>query len=355
MSTTTGPVGAKIRSGYSWLIENYLDGRLPVPGWFLQGVLTVLSETHFRFAPTMDELPPEWGGGVGSITEESEHLMSTHYDKPRVLFENFLGPSMKYTMALYENGASNLEEAQEQMMDDLCRKVGLKDGEHVLDIACGFGALSSYILRNYPNCKVVALNLSQVQIDFITDGQNEPGNPFHTDRFRIIKEDFAKFKFERQFDRIMIIGLFEHVRNIKLALKKISSFLKPDGKVLLHFIAYNRIVRQAADLSEDVFFNKYIFPGGRQWHFKELGRYQVHLKLDDSWFLNGKNYKRTLQDWRRNFWRNIVPIRANPDIDERFIRIWDLYLRFCIATFGVMGGRNVGNGQFLLSHAHPVK
>ena len=348
-------MSAAIKGGYSWLIENYIDGRLPVPGWFLQGLLKVLSETHYRFAPTMEELPPEWSGGLGPIAEESDHLMRIHYDKPAVLFETFLGSSMKYSMALYEGGAADLEEAQERMMDDMCRKVGVKDGDHVLDIGCGFGSLCSHILQNYPNCKVVALNLSQVQIDYVAAMKSEPGNPLHTDRFRILKEDFAKCKFERQFDRIMSVGVFEHIRNLKLSLKKIAQFLKPEGKVLLHYIAYKRIIRQAADLSEDVFFNKYIFPGGRQWHFKELGRYQEHLKLDNSWFLNGNNYKRTLQAWRKNFWRNIAAVRANPDIDERFIRIWDLYLRFCIATFGVMGGRNVGNGQFLLSHARPGK
>jgi cyclopropane-fatty-acyl-phospholipid synthase len=348
-------MSATLKNGYSWLLEQYLDGRLPMPGLMLQGLLTGLCEAYFRFAPTMKELPPELSGAVGPIAEQSEDLMQIHYDKPSVLFENFLGPTMKYTMALYEDGAANLEEAQDAMMDDLCRKAGLKDGDHVLDIACGFGSLSSHILRNYPSCRVVALNLSQVQYDFITAGQSEPGNAFHTDRFRILKEDFAKCQFEREFDRIMVIGLFEHIRNLKLALEKISRFLKADGKVLLHFIAYNRIIRQMADLSEDVFFNKYIFPGGRFWHFDELPRYQEHLKLEDSWFLNGKNYMRTLQAWRANFWGNIDTIRAHPDISERFIRTWDLYLRFCIATFGAVGGRSVGNGQYLLSHAQAVK
>ncbi|MCZ6728431.1 MAG: class I SAM-dependent methyltransferase, partial [SAR324 cluster bacterium] len=123
---------------------------------------------------------------------------------------------------------------------------------------------------------------------------------------------------------------------------------------ILHFIAYNNIIRQMADISEDLFFNKYIFPGGRFWYFKELPRYQQHLKLEDSWFLNGNNYKRTLQAWRKNFWRNIESVRKHPNIDERFIRTWDLYLRFCIATFGAQGGRNVGNGQYLMSHARPA-
>ena len=345
---------ATLNASYSWLIERYLDGRLPIPGMILQGLLTGFFELNFRFAPTLEELPYQWSGGTGPIAEDSERLMRTHYDKPLVLFENFLGPTMKYTMALYEGGATNLEQAQEAMMDDLCRKVGLQDGDHVLDIACGFGSLSAHVLRHYPACEVVALNLSQVQYDYITARQNETGHPLHSDRFRIIKEDFAIWEFDRKFDRIMVIGLFEHIRNIKVALEKIARFLNTDGKVLLHFITYNRIIRQMADLSADVFFNKYIFPAGRYWYFNELPRYQEHLYLEKSWFLNGNNYKRTLQAWRKNFLRNRETIRANSEIDERFFRVWDLYLRSCIATFGGMGGRNVGNGQYLMSHARPV-
>ncbi|MBI3992363.1 MAG: class I SAM-dependent methyltransferase [Candidatus Lambdaproteobacteria bacterium] len=339
---------------YAWLIEQQLAGSSIIPRPALDALMKLMVELHYRFSPTYSELPCEWSGDSGPIAEQSEDLMRVHYDKPLIVFENFLGPTMKYTMALYERGARTLEQAQEDMLDDLCTKVGLQNGEEVLDIACGFGSLSTYIMRHYPKCKVTALNLSKVQVDYIASKQNEPGHPLHADRFRIIQEDFATAKLDRQFDRIMVIGLFEHIRNLKLALEKISRFLKPAGSVLLHYIAYNRIIEPMANPTQDLFFGKYIFPGGRFWYFRELFRYQDHLRIENSWFLNGNNYKRTLEVWLENFWHNIDKIRTHPDIDERFIRTWDLYLRFCIAIFGGMGGRNVGNGQYLLRHAGPA-
>ena len=338
------------RQFWARFISNYVDGKFPLPGPLLQAMLKIGVEATFRFTRPYPDLPPEWGGGSGPIAEQSRDLMEIHYDKPAVLFENFLGPSMKYTMALYERGARNLEEAQEQMLADLCAKVGLRDGDHVLDIACGFGSLSRHILENYPSCRVVAMNLSKVQTDWIMARQSEPGHPFHTDRFRIIREDFTTFQFEQKFDRVMVIGLFEHIRNLRVALEKLAGFLKPDGKAMLHFITYNRVIRQMADPDQDLFFGRYIFPGGRFWYFNELPKYQDHLKVEQSWFLNGHNYMRTLQAWHVNFWRNIDKIRAQPEFDDRFVRIWDLYLRFCIATFGGVGGRVVGNGQYVLSH-----
>ncbi|HEX7927016.1 MAG TPA: class I SAM-dependent methyltransferase, partial [bacterium] len=163
---TSTPSSPLIR-GYHWLIENYLEGTVPLPGPLLQALLKMSIEGYYRFSPTLPELPPAWSGGSGPIAEQSTRLMSTHYDQPLMLFENFLGPSMKYTMALWERGAKNLEEAQTAMLDDLCAKIGLKDGDHVLDIACGFGALSKHVLERYPKCQVVALNLSQTQVDYI--------------------------------------------------------------------------------------------------------------------------------------------------------------------------------------------
>lgn len=337
--------------GYGWMIEHYLDGSLPLPGPVVEALLKVSVEGYYRFAKTYSELPKAWDGSEGPMVEESRRLMEVHYDLPLALFENFLGPTMKYTMALYEQGARTLEDAQTAMLDDLCQKSGLRDGENVLDIACGFGSLSAHVLRRYPHCKVTAVNLSQTQVGYIQAKQSEPGHPFHTDRFRVIKEDFSKFQFDRKFDRIFVIGLFEHIRNLKLALEKISLLLHAEGTVLLHFIAYNRIIQPMADTSTDLFFNRYIFPGGRFWYFNELPRYQDHLKLVQSWFMNGMNYKKTLIAWRRNFWRNIGKVRGHPEMTERFIRTWDLYLRFCIASFGGMGGRNLGNGQYLFRHA----
>ena len=345
------PYASSMTRTAAWLMEQHMEGRLPLPGAIVQGLLNAGVEYQYRFARTLPDLLPEWRGSDGPIADRSEDLMRVHYDKPLALFENFLGPTMKYTMALWERGAKSLEEAQAAMMDDLCAKAGVQDGDAVLDIACGFGSLSAHILQRYPHSEVVALNLSRTQVDYIQAQQSEPGHPFHTERFRVIREDFAKADLNQRFDRVFVIGLFEHIHNLRAALERISQYLAPDGTVLIHFIAYNRVIRALGDPESDVFLGRHIFPGGRIWNFHELPRYQEHLRTERSWFMNGLNYKRTVEVWHRNFWQNIARIRTHPELDERFLRAWDLYLRLCIAVFGGMGGRNVGNGQYLLRHA----
>jgi cyclopropane-fatty-acyl-phospholipid synthase len=268
-----------------------------------------------------------------------------------VLFQNFLGRSMKYSMGLWERGATNLDEAQDAMLDDLCEKAQIHDGDTVLDIGCGFGSFAAHALRRFPKSKVVGITLSNVQYEYINEKQGEPGNALHDERFKVLKADFADCEFDVPFDRIVSIGLFEHVANLRLALEKVARFLKPKGSALLHFITYRKIIESVANVQREGFFGTYIFPGGRFWPFNELPRYPDHLRVDASWYLSGQNYRRTLEAWRANFWRNVDAVRKHPDLDERFVRIWDFYLRFCIAIFRSGSGMDVGNGKYLLRHA----
>jgi len=338
----------------SWLCDLRIDGKLPLPSPVIQFVLDLALEVCYRFAPTYDELPDEWSGASGPIARKTEDLMRVHYDKPAILFESFLDKDMKYSAGLWERGAADLDAAQEAMLEDFCAKANIQDGDNVLDIGCGFGNFAAYVLRRYPACKVTGITLSTVQYDWISEKRSEPGHPLHNDRFRVLKEDFAHSQFAREFDRVVSIGLFEHINNIELALEKIAGFLKPEGTCMLHYICYHRLIGPFVEDDSTVFFERYIFPGGHFWPMNELPRYGEYLKVAKSWFLNGNNYRRTLKAWRANFWKNIGRIKAHPDLDDRFVRVWDLYLQFCMAMFRGMGGRNVGNGQFLLRHARPV-
>lgn len=335
-----------------WMIDRYLEGRMPIPGPLLQRLLNTTMEAFFRFAPVMDVLPDAWSGGHGPLAQRSDDLMRIHYDRPAVLFESFLGPSMKYSMALWERGARTLEQAQEDMLSDLCEKAQIRDGDAILDIGCGFGTFVGHVLRNYPHSSVVGITLSDVQYRHLTEKQKCSGHQLHDERLRVIKGDFATCDLDMTFDRIVSIGVFEHLSNLRVALEKIARLLRQDGTVLLHFIVYQRIIEAVANIEREGFFARYIFPGSRFWPFNELPRYQEHLRVERAWFLNGRNYRRTLEAWRRNLWRNADVIRSHPDLDEQFMRLWDLYLRICIAIFRSGGGRYVGNGQYLLRHAH---
>ena len=289
---------------------------------------------------------------VPAETEEiairSRELMENHYNMPLAMFENFLGDTMKYSAALWETGAVTLDEAQERMMADLCHKIELKDGDRVLDIGCGFGSFAAHVLRRYSNSKVYGLTLSRTQADYMRAKKNEGGHPIGSDRFFLIQDDFNNVSFDQPFDRVVSIGVFEHISNLSRALEKIRSFMADHGALMLHFITYRPFPGRPETPRQDPFINRYIFPGGRVWAQSELSRHQSHFRIEREWFLNGNNYRKTLQAWLANYLENVKKIEDHSILSKRKIKLWELYLRSCISVFRIRGGTFYGNGQYLL-------
>jgi cyclopropane-fatty-acyl-phospholipid synthase len=112
---------------------------------------------------------------------------------------------------------------------------------------------------------------------------------------------------------------------------------------------YTKLIERFADYDmSETFMRRYIFPHSRFWHDRELFKYQDDFRIDRYWFLNGRNYQRTLKAWQKNFQANWDAIRKIRDDDEKSYRIWNYYFLFTRALFKGQGGRLVGNGQYLL-------
>ena len=282
------------------------------------------------------------------IAEGSQELMKIQYNLPEQMFKLMLGESElmypKYSMALWERGASNLEEAQIAMLDDLIAKAQIQDGDEILDIGCGWGSAANYILRKFPNARVTGLNLSHQQCAYMRKQFYNTHNSF-SDRFTLCEIDFNDIALMQKFDRVITIGLLEHVGNLTKAFEKVASFLKPDGKALIHIIS--------STLSHNFwtpFIQQYIFPYARVWHYNFIPSRDRHLKTVDNWFLEGMNYARTLRAWLKNFDEHQdVLKKLDFGMDyAKFRRIWRLYLIWCVAYFEAGRGKFLGNGQYLM-------
>jgi cyclopropane-fatty-acyl-phospholipid synthase len=286
------------------------------------------------------------------LAEGSQELMEIQYDLPEEMFSVMLEEGKliypKYTMALWEKGASNLEQAQIHMLDDVIEKVGINDGDEILDLGCGWGCAANYILSKFPNVKVTALNLSHEQCEYMRKKMQDSESYLSSSRFTLYERDFNEANFEKNFDKILAIGLFEHVGNLTKSFKNLASFLKDEGKVFIHIIT-SRLPHNGFS----PFLQKYIFPNMRVWSYDAIPRYNQNLKTIDRWYLNGNNYSKTLSSWLKNFDENQEKIKdLNYGINyAKFRRIWRLYLLWCIAYFDACDGEVAGNGQYLLVHA----
>ena len=328
--------------------ESYING-LEVPDSLVKMLLNNSLPIVYKYFPsllvTYDWILKE----SENLAEGSDRLIKIQYDLPEEMFVSMLEQDKiiypKYTMALWEKGADNLLQAQKDMLDDLIEKIDIQDGDEILDVGCGWGSLCHYILAKFPNAKVAGLNLSHEQCQYIRRKMNDRNSYFNSERFTLYELDFNRANLSRKFDKIISLGVFEHIGNLTKSFQKLAAFLKDKGKVFIHIISL-RLPNNGAN----PFLNKYIFPNMRVWNYDAIPSCDRDLKTIDKWFMNGENYSKTLKQWLNNFDRNQKKIKTLEYGIEyaKFRRIWRLYLLWCIAYFESCQGEILGNGQYLM-------
>ncbi|AFZ33656.1 Cyclopropane-fatty-acyl-phospholipid synthase [Stanieria cyanosphaera PCC 7437] len=331
------------------LAESYING-LEIPDSTVKSILdTFIPILYTKFPSFL--VAYDWViRESNQLAEGSQKLMKIQYNLPTEMFKLMLGEGEliypKYSMALWEKGALNLEQAQMQMLEDLITKLGIQDGDEILDLGCGWGSAANYILSKFPNATVTGLNLSSEQCKYMRQKMQDRNSYLSSGRFKLLEADFNQVQLENKFDKIITIGFFEHVGNLTQSFQKMASLLKENGKVFLHIISI-RFPHNAYC----PFLNKYIFPNMRIWNFDATLKSDRDLKTIDRWYINGSNYAKTLSSWLTNFDAHQEKIKTlNFGMDyAKFRRIWRLYLIWCIAYFEACNGEILGNAQYLMT------
>jgi cyclopropane-fatty-acyl-phospholipid synthase len=263
-------------------------------------------------------IPEDYGVSSfkGEIAKkETRDISVSHYDEEYYLYKSFLDRSyMAYTMGYFgvtEDSLDikdiSLEQAQVNKYNLLVERADIQDGQVILDMGCGFGGFSKYLLERFPKVRLISINPCVVQTNHIENELMQKENDFDNSRFTLIKaffDDVGADIIENDYcDRVVSMGLLEHVTNIDLLQKNISRVLKPGGKCIHHcIVAYDTLPNFLN--SEDTLMGVY-YPGAHIWPYNEAKRHNTHLKFIDSWFINGLNYWKTLDEWHKRFWRSI--------------------------------------------------
>ncbi|HEY9782222.1 MAG TPA: class I SAM-dependent methyltransferase [Leptolyngbyaceae cyanobacterium] len=331
--------------------EAYING-LEVPDSVLRSLFDTCMPIFFKYFPAL-LAPYEWVlKETDNLAEGSRDLMKIQYDLPQAMLNRMLGDGKliypKYSMGLWEKGATNLEQSQMHMIDDVIAKLDIKDGDNILDFGCGWGCVPNYILSKFPNVKFTGLNLSHEQCQYIRHKMQDPDSYLSSGRFTLYEGDLNDAKFETKFDKILSIGVFCHVGNLTQSFQKLAAFLKDDGKVFIHIIT----VRTPNNISS-VFTHKYIFPHGRFWNYDAVPSHDRDLKTIKKWYLNGFNYSQTFANWLNNFDDHQATVKdLNYGMDyAKFRRIWRFYLIWFVRNFASCDGEYNGNGQYLMVHS----
>ncbi|EDS77558.1 cyclopropane fatty acid synthase family protein [Clostridium botulinum C str. Eklund] len=248
-----------------------------------------------------------------------------HYDLGNDFYSIWLDDTMSYSCAYFKTKEDTLYDAQLNKVKYILKKLNLKNGDRLLDIGCGWGELIIEAAKEY-GVKATGITLSSEQVEKVNDRIKKNGIE---DLVEVKLMDYRELlKENRKFDRIVSVGMAEHVgrKNIPAYIADISKLLEDKGVCLLHCIT----AQVEGEANE--WIKRYIFPGGYIPSIRELvynmAENNLHLVDVESLRLH---YSKTLECWAKNFENNLDKVRNMKD--EKFIRMWRLYLNACAASF----------------------
>lgn len=270
--------------------------------------------------------------------KKSRENIEHHYDVGNDFYRLWLDDAMTYSCGYFKSDNDTLTQAQKNKVELILKKLNLEEGQTLLDIGCGWGELILAAARKY-KVKALGITLSEEQFTAAEKRITEDGL---TDLVEVKLIDYREIK-GRKFDRIVSVGMLEHVGKDHLYeyFSQVNQLLTEGGLSLLHSITGIH----ESEGGTNSWINKYIFPGGYIPSIQELVGHMSKegFHLVDAESLR-RHYGRTLECWAANFEKALPEIQKSKD--ETFIRMWRLYLNSCAASFNT---GNIDIHQFIFT------
>lgn len=220
-----------------------------------------------------------------------------HYEVPAEFFHRCLGKRLKYSSCYYATGTETLDEAEEAMLALYGERAQLADGQHILELGCGWGSLTLWMAERYPNAQITAVSNSNSQREYIL-GQCRARGLINV---TVLTRDVNHLMLDAEtFDRCVSIEMFEHMRNYPQLLQRIHRWLRPEGKLFVHIFVHRTLMYPFETEGDDNWMGRHFFTGGLMPAADTLLFFQQHLQLQQRWLLDGTHYERTANHWLAN-------------------------------------------------------
>jgi cyclopropane-fatty-acyl-phospholipid synthase len=280
---------------------------------------------------------------------ETDKANDQHYMVPTEFYHYCLGANLKYSSAYWDK-AQNLDQAELEMLELTVKRAGIKDGDHILELGHGWGALTLFMGAKFPNSQITAISNSRTQGEYIKKTCSER----NINNINIITGDVSKVEVNQVFDRVISIEMFEHFRNFEKLLEKVDAWLKPDGKLFVHMFVHKEIPYKFDVIDDSDWMSKYFFSGGIMPNDHFFNYFQKHLVVEKQWKVSGEHYAKTARAWLDNMDQNkskILAIFKNhyPQGEAlKWFNYWRVFFMSCEELWGFRNGDEWFVGHYLL-------
>lgn len=275
------------------------------------------------------------------IAIETSAANEQHYEVPTDFYLSSLGNRLKYSCAYYETADSSLDQAEEAMLSLYNTRADLQNGQTILELGCGWGSLTLWMAEHFPDSMITAVSNSSTQKQHIDQQCQLRGFK----NVNVITADVNNLDAENDhFDRVISIEMFEHMRNYRTLLERISSWLKPNGKLFVHIFAHRNLMYPFEVAGEEDWMSKYFFTGGLMPSIDTLLHFQEHLTINQRWLVNGQHYEKTCNHWLEKTDQNKSAIVSafkesyGEQEAEVWFQRWRIFYMSCAELFGLRNG-----------------
>ena len=267
-----------------------------------------------------------------------------HYEVPAAFFQACLGAQLKYSSAFYPKGTETLDEAETAMLDLTATNAELADGQEVLELGCGWGSLSLYMAERYPNSQITSVSNSASQKYFI-DGQAATRG---LSNLAVLTADMNTFTApeSREYDRVVSVEMFEHMRNWESLLNRIHPWLRQEGKLFLHVFSHPEFFYPYETEGEDNWMGRHFFTGGMMPTHDLLDHLEIPFAVEATLPLSGLHYAQTALHWhenliaRRSHITDVLTTTYGSSEAHRWFNRWSLFFLACHELFAHNAGRS---------------
>jgi cyclopropane-fatty-acyl-phospholipid synthase len=282
-----------------------------------------------------------------AIALQPEMANEQHYEVPAEFYNAVLGKHGKYSCCYWGDDTRTLEQAEAAALQLTCAHAEIADGMEILELGCGWGSLTLWMAEHYPAARITAVSNSNSQREHIERQLTLRG----LENVEIITADMNDFSIDNEFDRVVSVEMFEHMRNYRELFERISAWLKADGKFFMHIFVHRNAPYLFEIKDSTDWMSRYFFSGGMMPSDDLPLFFQEKFTLARRWRWNGQHYRKTSEAWLKNLdeKRNQVWPLLEQTYGRDFAKLWFVRWRIFFLSVAELFAYNSGN-EWYVSH-----